>query len=124
MKFRSKYEANIASNLKKLKIVFGFETEKLDYTVPEKPHTYTPDFVIVRSDKTKLYIEAKGYLDALTRKKMIFVKNSNPTLDIRFMFMQDNPIRKGSKTYYSDWALKNGFKCTIGKDLPLEWLKK
>ena len=124
MKYRSKFEERVAEVLNGLKIAYEYEPHKLKYTVPSKDHVYTPDFIIFNKRGKPIYLEVKGYLDALTRKKMIWVKESNPKLDIRFVFMQDNPIMKGSSTYYSDWAKKNGFKYTIGKDLPTKWLKE
>ena len=119
MKFRSQYEKTIADNLKKKKVPFSYEEEKLSYVKPATTHTYTPDFFLFRKS---IYVEAKGYFDALSRKKMLLVKQCNPDLDIRLLFMYDNPIRKGSKTYYSDWALKNGFICAVGSEIPKDWL--
>ena len=95
-----------------------YEKDKVPYVVPTSYHVYTPDFKL---RCRKWLIEAKGVLDADTRKKMLHVKASNPDLDIRFVFQRDNVIRKGSKTKYSDWATQHGFKYAIGK-IPQEWL--
>lgn len=122
MKFRSGYEKSISDSLKKARVKFDYEKEKISYVKPATNHWYTPDFVIYVGKK-KIYVEAKGYFDALSRKKMVLVKQSNPQLDIRLLFMSDNPIRKGSKTYYSDWAEKNGFIYAIGTEIPKQWLK-
>ena len=123
MPFRSKFEESIFKDLKARKASFSYESEKISYVKPATNHSYTPDFVIVLKSGRKIYVEAKGYLDALARKKMLLVKESNPTLDIRFLFMSDNPIRKGSSTYYSDWAEKSGFKFAFGS-IPKEWLRE
>lgn len=108
--------------LKKKKTKVTYEEEKLKYTVPTVTRTYIPDFVVTRSDGTKLYIETKGYFRPADRSKMILVKKSNPSLDIRFLFVRNNKINKRSKTTYSDWCEKNGFPYAFGREVPLEWL--
>jgi len=119
VKVRSKLEKNVADALTDAGVKYEYETQKLYYTVPEKAHEYTPDFFIPNTDWV---LEAKGLLDSDTRKKMLHIARSNPFADIRFVFQRDNPIRKGSKTKYSDWATKNGFKWAIGT-VPKEWLR-
>lgn len=84
---------------------------------------YKPDFALrVPSGKT-IYLEVKGYLRPEDRMKMVAVKRSNPTLDIRFVFGRDNKLYKGSSTTYSQWAEKNGFKWTV-EHIPSEWYKE
>lgn len=119
VKVRSKLEKSVADALTKAGIVYDYEKEKLLYTIPETPHEYTPDFTVPGQG---WYLEVKGYLDADTRKKMLYVQRANPFADIRFVFQRDNPIRKGSKTKYSDWATKHGFMCAIG-GVPPSWLR-
>ena len=120
IKVRSKLEKKIADELTALGVKYLYEKDKLYYSVPETAHVYTPDFAIVGKD---FVIEVKGLLDSDTRKKMLYVQRSNPFSDIRFVFQRDNPIRKGSKTKYSDWATANGFKYAIGS-VPEEWLSE
>jgi hypothetical protein len=115
---RSGFEAKIVEQLRAKKVKFEYESLKLKYTVPEKVHTYTPDFVITRNG---VIIEAKGRLDTETRKKMLWVKEAHPDLDIRILLMRDNPIRKGSKTRYSTWCEANGFPWAVG-EVPDDWL--
>ena len=55
---------------------------------------------------------------------MLLVKASRPELDIRFLFQADCPIKKGSKTYYSDWAKKAGFLYSIGTSVPKGWMEE
>lgn len=127
---RSSFEAQIKDNLEKRKIKHGYETIRLTYTKHECPHcgkvvttgTYTPDFIIERSSGIRLICEGKGYFDSEDRRKMQLVKRDNPNEDIRFLFQRDQPIRRGSKTTYSKWCLKNGFDYAIGIELPEEWL--
>lgn len=118
---KSKFEKRIADSLTRRNVKYVYEKGlKLNYTVPASKHTYTPDFQL-RS--RSWLIEAKGLLDFSARTKMLHVKASNPDADIRLVFQRDNPIYKGSKTKYSDWASKHGFPWAIG-DIPEEWINE
>jgi len=117
VKFRSKFEQRVADNLVARKIEFEYEKDRIKYTVPSVERTYTPDFTI-----GTLIVEAKGLFDYDSRAKMLLVKEQNPTLDIRLLFMRDQPIRRNSETMYSDWCEKHGFKYAF-KEVPSEWLK-
>ena len=55
LRFRSRFELQLAKGLADNKVKFEYESKKFLY-VP-KPRTYTPDFYLVESD---IYIEAKG----------------------------------------------------------------
>jgi hypothetical protein len=109
--YRSGFEQTVIEYVRDvLDLPYEYETEKLTYVVPESKHVYTPDLLFKKKDGGTMYIELKGRLDAETRKKMVNVKLSNPTLDIRFMFQNPNvKINKTSRTSYADWAEKNGF---------------
>lgn len=122
--YRSGFEEKVQKNLKERGITYEYEGKEnvIHYTIPESSHKYTPDFIFNRGDGSKLYVEAKGRLDPADRFKMILVKKQHPELDIRLLFMRDQPIRKGSKTMYSTWAEKNNFKYSIGLEVPNEWL--
>lgn len=134
--FRSRFESRIAAWLKKIGLSFLYEPIKIPYVVPEKHRTYTPDFIIDPNNRRriknvhtlkdlegKIIIETKGRLTTSDRNKMLYVKKANPSLDIRFIFMYDNFIRKGSNTRYSDWCEKHGFEYYIGEDIPKSWFK-
>lgn len=116
--YRSKFEAKIAEQLKKAKIKFKYETERIRFTEPESKHIYKPDFILPNG----IMIETKGKWDSDSRKKMALVREQNPSLDIRILFMRDQPIRKGSETYYSDVAKKLGYQYAF-KEIPKDWLK-
>lgn len=116
---RSKFEASLVKQLDELKAKYKYESLKIKYTVPEKVHTYTPDFVLANG----IIVEAKGKLTSADRKKMMLVAQQNKQLDIRFVFMQDNKLSKVSKTKYSDWASKNGFQYAF-KQIPESWLEE
>ena len=70
---------------------------------------------------SKMIIEAKGKFTSQDRKKMKLVTEQYPNLDIRLLFQRDQPINKGSKTYYSDWCHKNNIQFAV-KVIPNEWL--
>jgi len=119
-KCRSKFELRIGKQLFKQKVPFEYEKLKLKFQQPSKNRTYTPDFILPNG----IIIEAKGRLTVKGRQKHGWVKDQHPDLDIRFVFQRSkNPIYKGSKTTYADWADKNGFKWAE-KRIPTSWLKE
>ena len=115
-KFRSKLEENIAALLDGLGVFYGYESEKLDYTIEL---TYTPDFVL----PNYTYIEAKGYWSAADRRKILNVKKANPEVDLRMVFQSPyNKINKKSKTTYAMWCEKHDIPWSSYHNIPLEWL--
>ena len=123
--FRSELETRVWDQAKRdtkrrRNIKLEYETEQLSYVLVKK---YIPDIVIKRTNGTTCYVEVKGYLRPEDRRKMIAVKQFDPSLDIRFLFAQDNKIRKNSQTRYSDWAKKHGFPYAFGS-IPKEWYTK
>ena len=128
---RSGLEDRVKKDLDKRGITYGYETVRLRYTklcCPKcgesiKSGQYTPDFVFERTFGLRLLVETKGLFTSTDRTKHLAVKCSNPKEDIRFLFQRDNPIRKGSKTKYSTWCLKNGYIFSVGESIPEEWLK-
>jgi hypothetical protein len=119
--FRSGLEEQIADELKGLRVQYEFEETKLKYVKPQKTHTYTPDFYLT---KQKIYIETKGLFTSADRQKMKLIKEQHPDKDIRFIFSNSKTrISKKSKTTYSMWAEKYGFKWA-DKHMPKEWLNE
>ncbi len=121
-KFKSKFEQNIASVLRRRKVKFGYEVTTFPFVQPEIQRKYTPDFYF---PKTDIYVESKGKLTIEDRKKLLWVKQAYPDLRIVLLFMRaTNPIRKGSKTTYGDWATANGFEWADWADgIPESWYK-
>ena len=118
MKYRSKFELELARILTRHKVKFEYESKKFLY-IP-KPRTYTPDFYI---PETNILIEAKGHLDKADRVKMVLVKEQHKDLDIRFVFM--NPftkINRKSSTTYASWCEQHGFQFAKER-IPKEWIK-
>ena len=90
---------------------------RLPYTLPEK--NYYPDVVLPNG----VCIEAKGLFDSEDRVKLLRVREQNPGVDIRIVFMNPNAkLYKGSKSTYATWCEKNGFLYTKGPAVPDEWL--
>lgn len=116
--FRSGLEDKVAAQLKAQGIDPRYEEEKIKYSVPARPATYTPDFRLPNG----IFIETKGRFVSDDRKKHKLIKEQHPHLDIRFVFSNAKAvIRKGSKTTYADWCEKYGFKYAT-KFIPQEWI--
>lgn len=111
MKLRNKFETRIFRQLKRSRISFKYEGEKIAYVLAGH---YVPDFII-QTPTGLLYIEAKGYLRPEHKRKMVAVKKQHPSLDIRILWYSYN-IRN------IKWADKVGFKWAI-ETIPVEWLE-
>jgi hypothetical protein len=122
--YRSGFELDTSKVLKheerKLGYSWSYESDYIEYFKPVTHHKYTPDFTINMRDGRVWYLETKGRWDANDRKKHKLLKEQRPDLDVRMFFMRDNPIRKGSKTKYSDWCRKLQIPFCIG-ELNMEW---
>ena len=104
--FRSGLEEDIDKSLKSRGVSGEYEQHKISYTKPATNHTYTPDFKLPNG----IFIETKGRFVLADRQKHVLIKSQHPELDIRFVFQNaNNKIRKGSKTTYADWCVKNNF---------------
>lgn len=112
LKTRSGLESTIIKMMDSKFIQYKYEPreELCKYEVREI-RTYLPDIVI--GDKI---FELKGRMTLFDRKKMKLVVEQNPDKDITMVFQRDNPIRKGSKTKYSDWCDKNNIKWMMVTD--------
>lgn len=121
--YKSGLEHTVAETLKEINYPVNYETDTLQYVVPETKRKYTPDFVFTKKDNTLMYVETKGRWTMADRTKMKHVLASNPDLDIRIVFQNKNQkISKGSKTTYETYALKIGIKHVANKMIPAEWL--
>src|SRR3990172_10830492 len=113
-KYKSKFEGEIAKAYPKLK----YETHIFYYK-----STYKADWHI----KGKKFIETKGYLDPISRTKLIAVKHANPEIKFYILFQNAGVrISKYSNTTYGDWATKHGFTWSCwrtNKEIPKEWLR-
>jgi len=108
---RNKFEAKIFEQLKKAKVKFGYETERITYLLTGY---YLPDFVI-KTPTGLVYIETKGYLRPEHKRKMVAVKKLHREIDLRILFYSYNI--KNIK-----WADKNGIRWAVN-EVPKEWLE-
>lgn len=124
---RSKFEDKVAKELEKHGIKFEYESIQLQYQEPLRKNLaecgdcgstnllrtgwYTPDFILSNG----IIIEAKGRFTAADRRKMLAVKAAHPDERIVMLFMRDQPIAKGSKTFYSDWCHRHDIEFAIGQ---------
>ncbi len=117
--YRSGFEDDLAKELKKKKVKFTYEKEKIKW-IDIKTRTYTPDFVLDNG----IIIEAKGRFVAPDRRKHKEIARQFPELDIRFVFQNSRAkLYKGAKSSYGDWCNRYGFKFA-DKDIPDEWIKE
>ena len=118
--YRSGLEEKLALQIRGAGHVVRFETIKVRYTVPQKDHTYTPDFPLDNG----IIIEGKGIFDAQDRAKHLLIKAQYPELDIRFVFSRASaPITKGSKTTLADWCITYGYRYAE-KVIPPDWFRE
>jgi len=110
----------VANQLDTSKVSFAYETRIVHYVIPAQTHTYRPDFNLPNG----IIVETKGRWTSADRKKMGFVLEQNPELDIRMLFALDNKLSSNSNTKYSDWCDKRGIKYAIGTEIPATWMKE
>ena len=115
-KFRSHFELEVAGKLGEE----NYEISELNYEIPATQHIYKVDFTLTAKDGHKIYIECKGKPRSLEEmKKYIWVRDSNPDIDLRFIIMDKKTLMPRSKktTVYS-WLVKNGFEVYLWPNLP------
>lgn len=119
--FRSGLEDKIAKQITDAGLECCYETDKIEYTVPERNAKYTPDFKLPKKGGF-FYVETKGIWDTADRQKHLLIKEQHPDIDIRFVFSNCNTkLYKGSKTTYAAYCEKYGFAYAC-KTIPDEWL--
>ncbi|CQJ56303.1 TPA: endonuclease I [Yersinia enterocolitica] len=111
-KYRSGFEKVVADKLNPDE--FSYESNSYEYTVVKK---YKPDFQLSNG----ILVETKGLWTSEDRTKHKLVREANSELDIRFLFQRDNKLNKNSKTRYSDYCKKMGWKYAIGNEIPKDW---
>lgn len=119
IKFRSKFESEVAKELDAKEMPFEYESQIVTYVEPATTKKYIPDFIL----NNGIVVEAKGRWTVHDRKKIVLVIEQNPKLDLRMLFQRDHFLNKGSKTRYSTWCEKRGIKYAVG-EVPEEWLNE
>lgn len=110
-KTRNKFETSIQRQLKRAKVTFIYEHEKIPYVLARH---YCPDFVIF-TPNGKIYIETKGHLRREDKAKLVAVKRQHAEMDLRILFY-------AKKKDQIKWAIRNDFKFAFEK-IPEDWLK-
>lgn len=122
--FRSKFETAIAQQIEDMKCEVLYETDKIEYIVPEHISHYTPDFKLTTKSGKIIYIETKGRFDADDRKKQKILHTQLNNIDIRLVFQNAYvKITKNSRTTYADWCDKNNIKWA-NKYIPTDWFNE
>lgn len=111
-KTRNNFEKRIEKALKKAKVSFKYEAEKIPYVIAGH---YIPDFILT-TKSGKIYLETKGHFRPEAKRKMAAVKKQHPEIDLRILFYS-------RKLKDIKWAEKNGIKYAIS-ELPEEWLNE
>jgi len=123
--YKSGLELTVSEQIKSTEYDLKYETEILNYIVPERKAKYTPDFVFVKKNGEFMFIETKGRWTTADRTKMKHVLASNPGIDIRMVFQNPNQkLAKTSPTTYEVFAKKLGIQHVAKKDIPAEWLEE
>lgn len=113
--FRSGFERTLDLQLKSLGVKYAYESTKIPYILKG---LYTPDFYLIDQD---IYLELKGVLTVEDRRKMRAVKDQNPEIDVRFVFMDADKKVAHAKSTHAEWAIRNGF-LWANKEVPQSWL--
>lgn len=115
-KFRSHFELEASSKLGK----DNYEVTELSYTIPAEQHKYIPDFTTTAQDHHQIHWETKGrFRTKAEADKYIYVRESNPGIDIRFVIMSDKTMMpRSKKTTMYEWLKKNGFQVYVWPNLP------
>lgn len=121
--YKSGLELSVSVQINQTEYPLNYETETLNYIVPERKAKYTPDFVFVKKNGSFMFIETKGRWTSADRLKMKHVLASNPGIDIRMVFQAPTQkISKGSQTTYETYANKLGINHVAKKSIPEEWM--
>jgi hypothetical protein len=109
-KVKNRGEKRLYNQLKRSKVKFDYESEKIPYVFSGH---YVCDFPTVSLSGNKLYIEYKGYLRPEDKRKLVAVKKCHPAMDLRIVFKNKSYIK---------WCDKHKIPWAIEK-VPKEWLK-
>jgi predicted nuclease of restriction endonuclease-like RecB superfamily len=110
-KLRNRFEKKIYRWLKRHKVVFTYESERIAYVLAKH---YIPDFII-QTKWGKIYVEAKGYLRPEDKQKLLAVRRQHPYIDLRIVFYRSCPTN-------IRWAERNRIRYAI-ETIPIEWLE-
>lgn len=93
--FKSKLEGKVAQYLQLLKdtgYIKNWNYEQTTFVFPDD--RYLVDFSVYENDDSFYYIEAKGYVDARTKRKLRLLNKYLPGVKIDMVFQNKRDIRK------------------------------
>lgn len=97
-KFKSLLERDFAKLLKKQKIAFKYEEDRIPYV---RQSSYTPDWKI----GPKTYLETKGEFTSSQRSNLLSFREQHPDIKIIMVFAQaNNKLNRKSKMTYAEWC--------------------
>lgn len=116
MGLKSGFERGIVANLNSRGVKFTYEELTLPYVLHGNYH---PDFKL----ENGIVVEAKGFLDRDSKRKMIAIRKQYPDLDIRFLFQEAAKKVPGTRQTHAQWAERNGYLWAEG-EIPEEWVNE
>lgn len=118
-KEKTKHRSKLEDEVSKIMPDGTYECEKIEYTIPATIHRYTPDFTT-----GEIRWEVKGrFRDIDEAKKYLYVKQSNPDIDLRFIISSEKTMMpKSKKTTMKEWLEKNGFVVYVWPNVPKKLL--
>lgn len=123
--YRSWFEVDIAIDALARDLTFEYEKEMVPWVEPAMVRKYSPDFFVEKESKELLIVEAKGRWTAQDRKKICFVLEQHPDIDLRMLFERDNTLSRSPKSkHYSEWCDKKGIKWAVGRSIPEAWINE
>lgn len=104
MNFKSLLERDFAEELKRAKIPFKYEPDKIPFV---RPSSYCPDWKI----GPKTYYETKGSFTSSQRSNLLSFREQHPDIEIIMVFAwANNKINRKSKMTYADWCNRHKIK--------------
>jgi len=122
--YRSGLEEKVSRQIAEAGLIVEYETDKVEYTWPERQSKYTPDFKLPKQGGDTYYVETKGLWTTEDRQKWHLLHEQHPEIDFRLVFSNQNAkLYKGSPTTYAAYCEKHNF-TYANKTIPEEWLNE
>jgi hypothetical protein len=103
-KYKSKLESAFAELLSKNGVQATYEARRFEFV---RMAHYLPDWEVTPT----LYIETKGYFSPRNRGDLLSFREQHPGVEIFLVFEEPrNRLSSKSKTTYSEWCEKHGFR--------------
>jgi hypothetical protein len=114
----------------KMNVLFEGLAQEFKYDLAYEPYhydikieqVYTPDFELSNAMGDRKVFECKGFFRYEDQRRVLAFRKDYPDVPYYLVFERNNPIRKGSKSTYLDWAAKHGIPAAVG-EVPKEWFE-